>query len=116
MNPAEALLQARPLVDDLVATLGWKRGAADDVILEYLTRPTWPEDDYWWLYHLVEIVQEQIQEDRIDTAWPRCPRHGGHPLWLEEVGEPELWWSCRDAGERIARVGGLSAVLGRAVE
>ena len=116
MNAAEALLNAGPLVDDLTATLGWKRAFAQRSILEYLTAPTWPEDDPWWLRQLVEVVQEQVQEDRIDTAWPQCPRHGGHPLWLDEPAGRELWWSCREDRTRIAPLGGLSAVPGEAVE
>lgn len=116
MNAAEALLHPGPLVDDLAATLGWKRAFAERAILQYLTAPTWPEDDPWWLHHLVEMVQEQVQEHRVDTAWPQCPRHGSHPLWLEESGEPELWWSCRKDRTRVAPLGGLSAVHDEAVE
>ena len=116
MDAAEALVRARPLVDDLAATLGWNRASAEDAVMEYLTAPTWQEDDPWWLHHLAEAMQEQVQENRIDTAWPLCPRHGGHPLWLEEPSAPELWWSCRRDGTRIAPLGGLSAVNGKAVE
>jgi hypothetical protein len=107
MNAAEALVRARPLVDDLAATLGWNREFAEDAVLEYLTAPTWQEDDPLWLHHLAEAMQENVQENRIDTAWPQCPRHGGHPLWLEEPAASELWWSCRIDGTRIAPLGGL---------
>lgn len=110
MNAAEALVQARPLVDDLIATLGWDQASADDAVLGYLTAPTSEEEDPWWLYHLVEAMQEQVHEHGIDTAWPRCPRHGGHPLWLEEIRGPELWWSCRTDGDRVAPLGRLSAM------
>jgi hypothetical protein len=116
MNAAEALVESGPLVDDLTATLGWNRTSAEDAVLEYLTAPTWPEDDPCWLHHLAEAMQQQVQEDRVDTTWPQCPRHGGHPLWLEEPAAPELWWSCRKSGTRIAPLGGLSAVEGKAVE
>lgn len=116
MNAAEALVQARPLVDDLIATLGLDQAFADDAILEYLTAPTSEEEDPWWLYHLVEAMQEQVHEHGIDTAWPRCPRHGGHPLWLEEIRGPELWWSCRTDGDRVAPLGRLSAMHVPAVQ
>ena len=116
MNPVEALSRAAPLVDDLAATLGWSRAFAEEAVLEYLTAPTWSEEDALWLHHLVEAIQEQVQEDRIDTAWPQCPRHGGHPLWLEEYAAAELWWSCRNDGARIAPLGELPAVHGHHVE
>ncbi|HUR23629.1 MAG TPA: hypothetical protein VMZ73_07135 [Acidimicrobiales bacterium] len=116
MNAVEALSRAAPLVDDLAATLGWSRASAEDAVLEYLTAPTWPEEDVRWLPHLVEAIQQQVQEDRIDTAWPQCPRHGGHPLWLEECAAAELWWSCRKDRARIAPLGGLPAVHGHPVE
>src|SRR4051812_5505217 len=73
MDVAEAFFRAGGLVDDLVATALLERATASDFVLEYLTNPSWPEDDPWWLRHLVESVQEDIQEDRINTAWPQCP-------------------------------------------
>ncbi len=112
MDVAEALVHAGPLVDDLVATVPLEREAARNVVLEYLTDPYWVDDDPWWLHHLVESVQEQIQEDRIKTTWPPCPRHLSHPLWLEEPPAPELWWVCRRDDQRIARLGALSAPAG----
>ncbi len=110
MDSTEALLRARPLVDDLAATLGWNRASAEDAVLEYLTAPTWPEEDPRWLHHVVEAIQQEVQEDRIDTAWPQCPHHGGHPLWLEAHTASELWWSCRRDGVRIAPLGELPGV------
>jgi len=108
MDAAEAFLHAGPLVEDLVGSVPLDSAMASDLVLEYVTNAYWPEDDPWWLHHLVERVQERIQEDRINTVWPRCPRHGRHPLWLEEPGGPELWWVCRKDGDRIARLGTLS--------
>ncbi|MCA1705556.1 MAG: hypothetical protein LC808_20775 [Actinobacteria bacterium] len=103
-------LHADPLVEDLVATVPLDRATASDLVLEYVTNAYWPEDDPWWLHRLVEAVQEQIQENRVNTVWPPCPHHRSHPLWLEEPGGPELWWICRQDGDRIARLGTLSAL------
>jgi len=96
------------LLEDLVFSVPMDRAAATDLVLEYLTNAYWPGDDPWWLHHLVEAVQEEIQEDRINTEWPRCPRHRNHPLWLEEPGGPELWWVCREDGDRVAELGALA--------
>lgn len=108
MDAAEAFLHAGPLIEDLVGSVPLKSETASVLVLEYVTNAYWSEDDPWWLHHLVEAVQERIHEDRINTVWPRCPRHGSHPLWLGEAGVPELWWVCRHDGDRIARLGSLS--------
>ncbi len=107
-DASQAFAEAGPLLEDLEVSVPMDRATATDLVLEYLTNGYWPEDDPWWLYHLVEAVQEEIQEDRINTEWPRCPRHRNHPLWLEEPGGPELWWVCREDGDRVAELGALA--------
>ena len=52
---------------------------------------------------LVEQVQEELHETWVDTTWPACPRHGGHPLWYHEDG----WWWCEADAVALCRLGEL---------
>ena len=51
---------------------------------------------------VVGDVQQYLQDARVDPVWPRCPRHGRHPLWYRS-GE---WW-CVEDGVAVARLGEL---------
>ena len=44
---------------------------------------------------LVDDVQQLLHDERVDTTWPTCPRHGTHPLWYRGG----VWWCER---ERVA--------------
>jgi len=42
-----------------------------------------------------EGVQDQVMETVVAGAWPRCPRHGRHPLLPTAEG-----WKCPSSGDR----------------
>jgi len=109
MDAAQAFVEVGPLLEDLEVSVPMDRAMATDLVLAYVTNPHWPENDPWWLYHLVEAVQEEIQEDRINTRSGHDIHATGHPLWLEEPGGPELWWVCREDGDRVAGLGAAAA-------
>ena len=52
---------------------------------------------------VVGDVQQHLQDERVDAAWPRCPRHGRHPLWYRGGA----WW-CVEDGVAVARLGELA--------
>lgn len=56
---------------------------------------------------VVEEVQQEIHDCFIDTAWPACPRHPNHPLWLH--GE---YWCCEQDGAIVCKLGELSSLPG----
>jgi hypothetical protein len=41
---------------------------------------------------LVEDVQQVFHDTFVDTTWPACPRHLGHPLWYADGA----WWCTQD--------------------
>ena len=51
---------------------------------------------------LVEDVQQAVHDQFIDTNWPSCPLHQGHPLWFHDGA----WW-CDQTRTRIAALGEL---------
>ena len=53
---------------------------------------------------LVEDVQQYFHDTQVDTTWPACPRHNGHPLWYRDGA----WWCAQD-GVAIARLGELQS-------
>jgi len=52
---------------------------------------------------LVEDVQQEIHDTFVDTSWPACPRHGGHPLWYREGA-----WFCERLQAPVAALGTLT--------
>lgn len=95
-----ALNRLIPLLEnDVVATLGEPyrqivRPAVQDLFYE---GPDYDEK-------IVDAVQEEIIETRIDTTWPACPRHGRHPLFYHEDG---YWW-CDQDRVPLCKLGDLS--------
>jgi hypothetical protein len=57
-----------------------------------------------YVQHVVDDVQQHLHDLRIDTTWPRCPRHRRHPLWFRDG-----WWWCERDSVAIARLGDLGA-------
>jgi hypothetical protein len=55
---------------------------------------------------VVNDVQQHFHDTDVDPTWPRCPRHGQHPLWYRDGS----WWCVQD-GIAVARLGDLGAVL-----
>lgn len=93
------------LLRDLTATVGGDRRSE---ILEFvdlaLTFITEPEHFTEWV---VERAQQVLHDTFEDTTWPRCPRHGRHPLWLRwNNGDPT--WCCDTDNTPVARLGELA--------
>ena len=60
------------------------------------------EDPLELVQKVVEVVQQRLQDEFVDTTWPACPRHPNHPLeYTTGV------WSCPRGGV-VARLGELS--------
>jgi hypothetical protein len=59
-----------------------------------------------YLQHVVDGTQQQIHDEFLDTAWPRCPRHAHHPLWFRDGA----WW-CGGDNVRVAQLGELESVV-----
>jgi hypothetical protein len=75
------------------ASVGTRRGGSytDDDAGDYVQK-------------VVDDVQQHLHDLRIDTTWPRCPRHLRHPLWFRDG-----WWWCECDTVAIARLGELGA-------
>ena len=87
------------LVRDLRATT---RAGHDYLALNNATRLRQFIDDVTsYIQCVVEDTQQDMHDEFIDTAWPRCPRHA-HPLWFRDGA----WWCERD-GLRVAPLGEL---------
>lgn len=54
---------------------------------------------------VVEDFQQLVHDEFIDTTWPACPLHHGHPL---EFAHDQVAWRCPANRELIAALGGLS--------
>src|SRR5438034_5088833 len=54
---------------------------------------------------VVEDVQQRLHDDWVDTVWPRCPRHGTHPLWFHDGA-----WFCDKDRVPVAQLGALVAL------
>ena len=51
---------------------------------------------------VVGDVQQYFHDTGVDAVWPKCPRHGQHPLWYRNGA----WWCVQD-GVAVARLGEL---------
>jgi hypothetical protein len=93
---------------DLAATLG------DDheqlVCQQVASIRTFVDEAEWFVRKVIEDVQQRLHDERIDTVWPRCPRHHRHPLW-----EHDGAWVCEQDGIVVARVGQLARSAGEPV-
>jgi hypothetical protein len=97
---------ARRLTRDLVATLGWDwERAAIFVDAEAAIQMELQGEDNSIAHDLAERVQQAVQDQFIDTAWPGCSRHQRHPLEPDDRNPP--WWRCPIDSVRQARLGGL---------
>ena len=63
------------------------------------------DDPHNYLERVAEATQQDLHDEFIDTDWPRCPRHGRHPLWFNDGG----WW-CQQDRVLIARAGELRSI------
>jgi hypothetical protein len=96
----------RLLADDILGTLGEQYlgllretvKAAYVLVTEAITHPTIgaaPEfrDDQTaqadFDRKVIDEFQQRIHDERIDTAWPACPRHSNHPLAFDH--EHKVW-------------------------
>lgn len=83
---------------DLVGTVG---GSVESMAIEsaaHLRLLCDTEAEY--LQRVVDDVQQRLHDEFIDTSWPECPLHGGHPLWFSDG-----WWRC--GATAVARLGEL---------
>lgn len=57
---------------------------------------------------VVDLVQGEIVESKthFGSAFPLCPRHGGHPMWAEARGSRALW-VCHADPDVVVPVGQL---------
>ena len=89
------------LLGDLHATIG---AAHDRLVLENAERlRQFIDEPDTYIERVVEDTQQDIHDYFIDTTWPQCPHHHGHPLWLHDRG----WW-CEKDGVLVAALGNLS--------
>jgi len=91
------------LVRDVVATIG--PGHEHDVEAVAAHMRQFESDPALYVERVVGEFQQQVHDQFIDTAWPRCPRHPNHPMWFRDGA-----WHAD--GQRIARLGELSALAG----
>lgn len=91
----------RLLVDDLNATLGpgyeWIARANAERLRAFHS-----DDLPRYVLDVIESTQQDVHDEFIGTAWPQCPRHRRHPLWVHGGA----WW-CEQDRVLIARVGEL---------
>lgn len=94
----------RPLVKDLVATLGWTLEDAIGMIQSAGSQTPGT------LMGMAEDVQQWLHDTFLDTTWPACPDHGRHPLWLADA-EPLPVWTCEESGRAVCRLGELGTAI-----
>jgi len=89
ITDAEQEEVVRLLVQDLHATVG---AGQDDLPRNNAVRlrPLF-EDAASYIQRVVDQTQQDMHDQFIDTAWPKCPRHA-HPLWFRDGS----WWCERD--------------------
>jgi hypothetical protein len=61
------------------------------------------DDGAYYLEKVVEDFQQELHDTFVHTDWPRCPRHGSHPLWFRDGH-----WYCEQDGVPIAHLGALA--------
>ena len=88
------------LTQDVVATLGPRHVAIVTAAAMHIRQFYDDYDDY--LQRVIDEVQQEVHDCFIDTAWPACPRHPNHPLWLRDGS-----WRCEQDGDAIAKLGEL---------
>lgn len=94
----------RALKRDVAATLGARHvPAVDEILSKRWTSARGSAYTQW----LVDEVQQFFHDTFVDTAWPACPRHPNHPLWLNDG-----WWMCERDTMPVARLGELSGPEG----
>ena len=54
-------------------------------------------------------VQQHFHDTHISSAWPACPRHPNHPMWIR-CHTNGLSWYCERDGEAIVSVGDLGSI------
>jgi hypothetical protein len=88
------------LIADLHATIGSRH---DHVALNSAGRLRRFIDDVdSYVQNVVDDTQQNVHDEFIDTAWPRCPGHA-HPMWFRGG-----WWWCERDGKRVAPLGQLN--------
>jgi hypothetical protein len=58
---------------------------------------------------IVESLQEEVMMDGM-SAWPPCPEHPQHPLWLVPGDTADTCWTCNASGKSFAQLGGLASL------
>ena len=86
---------------DLAATLG---NDHEQLVREQAAHVrTFVDEAEWFVEKVIEDVQQRLHDERINTVWPRCPRHQRHPLWQHDGA-----WVCEQDGVVVAPVGQLA--------
>jgi hypothetical protein len=110
---AEQVRHAVSLVaHDLQATLGWEQERSEaEALREAQLVAAWDLDGVRSAGSYVLVVAEQVQQWLHDTfqhtAWPPCPRHVRHPLWLDDAHN-RLVWRCTQDDVDVAPLGSLA--------
>jgi len=94
---------AQRLLQDVGATLGTPYETIVPEIGRHVRECLEGADGY--RQRVVEDVQQWVHDNFVDTTWPRCPRHGNHPLWFREGA----WW-CEQDSQAVARLGELGKI------
>jgi hypothetical protein len=58
---------------------------------------------------IAEPLQEHVMMN-VTSAWPRCPEHPQHPLWLVPGDTADTCWTCTASGKNFAQLGGLASL------
>jgi hypothetical protein len=58
---------------------------------------------------IAEPLQEHVMMN-VTSAWPPCPEHPQHPLWLVPGDTADTCWTCTASGKSFARLGGLASL------
>src|SRR6476619_2622294 len=101
MTDADQQSVVRLIILDLHATVG---AGHDDLPLNHAARlRPLIEDAASYIQRVVDDTQQEMHDEFIDTAWPKCPWHA-HPLWFRDGS----WWCERDE-LCVARLGELES-------
>lgn len=92
------------LLRDVLATIG--PGYERDVEAVAGHVREFAHDAACYADRVVDGFQQQVHDQFIDTAWPRCPRHPHHPMWFQDGA-----WHAD--GQRVAALGELRSLLER---
>lgn len=107
VNDRERRQAVARIAHDVAATLGWDAPQATALA----TKAAEVSADWWdrpgeFAVKLAEDVQQHLHDTFLDPAWPVCPLHQQHPLWL---AHDRAVWRCTQDSVDIAPLGALAS-------